>query len=236
MAWLSDEQYLLMQDTKDKKITARSSRHTRTHCGKGGRVKFPSDYLSKKELKAMNGKCETYRMNSPISWDEFKSYPEEHQKTYIQLLRKKWNVPDTYIAEMFGVHPQTMGRWFKCLGLNKGIGKGAKVWDKEGFLAWRSGAKGEAVAASEVLIEESVVDPVEVPVAEESTDTVAKEAVEEPVIGETEAYCEFTSASCAVPHTGSMSFDGNIHDILRTIRNLLDGQDLHLTVTWNLSK
>ena len=77
MAWMSDEKYELMQDTRDKAITARSARSTRTHCGKGGAVKFPSDNLTKKEREAMNGKCETYRMNDPMTWEQFKAMPDD---------------------------------------------------------------------------------------------------------------------------------------------------------------
>ena len=72
MAWLPDEQYVLREDTREKAITARSARHTRTHCGKGGAVKFPSDYLSKKELKAMNGETKSYNITrSSILFHKF---------------------------------------------------------------------------------------------------------------------------------------------------------------------
>lgn len=46
MAWYSDEEYAYRQDCKEKAITARSARYKRTHCGKGGAVKFPSDYMT----------------------------------------------------------------------------------------------------------------------------------------------------------------------------------------------
>ena len=48
---MKDEEYLFRQDSRDKALTARSARHKRTHCGKGGRVKLPSDYMTKKELE-----------------------------------------------------------------------------------------------------------------------------------------------------------------------------------------
>lgn len=232
MAWMSDEQYLLFQDTKDKKSTAQSARHTRTHCGKGGVVKFPSDYLSKKELKAMNGPVETYRMNSPITWEEFKSYPDEHKKTYIQLLRKKYNVPDTYIAEMFGVGNRTLINWFRCLGLLKGQGNGVKKWDKEGFLAWRAGAP-DAVKPSETPVEEEVEVMDEGATKDECMDILeeAKEAIEEIENG-----IECSETHCAVPRNGQMHFEGNIHDILRTISSLLGNSNVGLTVSWHVKE
>ena len=48
MAWMDEYEWDFVKDSMDKKNIARSASHTRTHCGKGGAVKFPSDYLSKK--------------------------------------------------------------------------------------------------------------------------------------------------------------------------------------------
>ena len=84
---MKDETYVFIQDVKEKKTTARSARHTRTHCGRGGRVRLPSDNLSKKELMKMSGECKSYRLNSPMSWDEFKAMPDDIKITYIKLLR-----------------------------------------------------------------------------------------------------------------------------------------------------
>lgn len=45
---MKDETYSYISDVKEKGITARSARNRRTHTGKGGKVRFPSDSLSKK--------------------------------------------------------------------------------------------------------------------------------------------------------------------------------------------
>ena len=67
MALLPDEQYVMISDSIEKKKIARSSHNRKTHCGKSGRVKFPSDYLSKKELKAMNSDVKSYNLNRPMT-------------------------------------------------------------------------------------------------------------------------------------------------------------------------
>lgn len=159
MAWMSDEAYDFVTDSRDKKNIARSARNTRTHCGKGGAVKFPSDYMSAKELKSMNGECKSYRLNSPMKWDEFKAMPDDLKVVYINALRQKYNVPDKEIAEMLGVDARgTLYRWFKCLGLNKGYGSGnkTKTWNQEGWVAWLHGLPANAVKDSETPIEEEV--------------------------------------------------------------------------------
>lgn len=127
MTWMSDERHFLMQDTKEKKVTARSARHTRTHNGKGGPVKFPSDYLTKKELKAMSGECIKYAsLKVPMSWDEFKALPNDLKKEYITSIRDRFDAPDKYIAEMLGVSCHTLGLHLRDIGL--GVGKKWRSW------------------------------------------------------------------------------------------------------------
>lgn len=53
---MKDETYLFHSDCRDKKNVARSARNKRTHNGKSGGVKFPSDYMTKKEVGLMTRK------------------------------------------------------------------------------------------------------------------------------------------------------------------------------------
>lgn len=151
MARLPDEQWAMIEDSIDKKRTAASAFKQRTHCGKGGRVKFPSDNLSKKELKAMSGECKSYRLNDPMSWDEFKSMPDDLKVTYINGIRERFGAPDKYIAEMFGISQGQLGLYLHDLKLEAN----AKVesWEKESFLAWRSGADTTLVKENEPEVE-----------------------------------------------------------------------------------
>ena len=80
---MDDEKFVFYEDVREKKTISRGSRYKRTHAGKGGRVKLPSDYLSNKELKAMNGEVKSYHLNSPMLWSEFKSMPDDIQVLYI---------------------------------------------------------------------------------------------------------------------------------------------------------
>lgn len=142
MAWMSEAEYELKQDCRDKKITARSARSTRTHCGKRGAVKFPSDYLTKKEREAMNGECKSYRLNDPISWKEFKTWPDEYKKMYIKAVRNKYKTPDKELGKAMGVVQQTFARHIKELGLSlgKAAGSNARKWkgsaDERAFREW----------------------------------------------------------------------------------------------------
>ena len=93
MALLPDEQYVMISDSIEKKKIARSSHNRKAHCGKGGRVKFPSDYLSKKELKAMNSDVKSYNLNRPMTWGEFRSMPQDLQIMYIKSFAMNLEFP-----------------------------------------------------------------------------------------------------------------------------------------------
>lgn len=121
MSEISD---MLREECADRKRTARGAFNKKTHNGKGGRVKFPSDYLSKKEKEKMNGEVKTFKMNQPISWEEFKTYPDDIKRQYIRALRMRFQVPDKLIAEMMGVPKSTFGLWMQTL--NMAVGKGHK--------------------------------------------------------------------------------------------------------------
>lgn len=161
---MTDEKFEFIKDCREKKHTARSARNARTHCGKGGAVKFPSDSMTKKEREAMNGKCVSYRMNSPIAWEEFKTWPKEHQETYIKLLRKKYGVPDKYIAEMMGVNRPQFCKLIVSIGLGQGKSAGGTLrsgkWDQEGFYAWCGRVKASNAPIEVPLVE--IRDEVEV--------------------------------------------------------------------------
>ena len=250
---MDDVRYDFFEDCKDKKIAARSARNKKTHTGKGGQVRLPSDHLTKKEREAMNGECKRYRMNDPITWDEFKYWPKEHQETYIKLLRKKFNVPLSNICEMMGIHRGSLSAYVKHNKLNVGdVPRGHYEWDQEGFLAWRSGAKDGVVQHSKTPVDISeedelvaVNDEPDINIPENDADHLLEEAESEEIeiktedsdiivtygMGETETSCETRTV---IPSCGEMTFQGNVDDILRTISKLLDGRQVRLEVEWEV--
>lgn len=146
---MNDERYSFVEDVRDKKRIASGAHHKRTHCGKGGAVKLPSDFLSKKELKAMNGEVKSYRLNSPMTWSEFKAAPDDIKITYIKALRNRFGVPDNKIAEMMGVHKVTVCKEVNRLGIAHGTDRSRRKWDKDGFEAWMCRDKADAMDCCE---------------------------------------------------------------------------------------
>ena len=133
---MTDEKYTFITDVAEKKRIARGAFNKRTHNGKGGKVRFPSDYLSNKERNKMNGEIREYRMNSPITYAEFKKYPDELKKKYIQRLRDMFDVPDKDIAEMMGVNAKTLATALAKIDARGGR-RGKRKADYVAFEKWK---------------------------------------------------------------------------------------------------
>ena len=146
---MNDEKYVFITDCADKKRTARGIHNKRTHNGKGGKVLFPSDYLTRKEREAMNGEVKTYVLNRPMRWKEFKMLPDDVRREYIENLQKRFDVQQKDLAAMFGVSVQTVGLETKKLGIKFPHRGGWANTNNGGFRAF--------------CAEEPKADPVEAP-------------------------------------------------------------------------
>lgn len=83
MSRLTDEQRDFMNDSREKKRIAWGSRNKRSHCGKSGGIRFPSDSLTKKERAAMDGEVITYQLSEVLTDEEFNRLPDDIKKLYI---------------------------------------------------------------------------------------------------------------------------------------------------------
>ena len=128
---------MFYDECADRKRTARGVFNKKTHNGKRGGVKFPSDYLSKKEKNKMNGEIKVYKMNEPITYAEFKKYPDDLKKQYVNNLREKFDVSDTAIAEMMGVNNKTLNKLLNSINASGGR-RGNRKADCEGFEKWKN--------------------------------------------------------------------------------------------------
>lgn len=194
---MDDERFVFYQDLREKKAAARSSHNRRTHNGKGGSVKFPSDYLSKKELQAMNGEVKSYRLKDPMTWAEFKALPDDLKVSYIRALRQKYSVLDARIAEMFGVSPYSVSVMFNRLGISGEKVKGSKGFDAEGWYAWRNGIQSPKA-----------------PVADEQP---------EPIPQIVEEAADRTDEGNITPCSGQMTFVGTADAALKMVSQILGG-------------
>lgn len=226
---MKDEEYLFISDVIDKKVTARSARNARTHNGKGGRVKLPSDYLSKKEIKAMSGECKSWRLNAPMTWEEFKGMPEDIQISYIKALRAKYNAPISAMAKMMDVDRGCLSKHLSGLGFEKQTTTRRKL-DKMGFMEWCYGMPKQ----EEEPAEETVAEEVEqVPEGREETPVQEEAPAFVPFVDEKQLK-KIALPQKAIPTTGTMTFEGDAEDVLKSINALLGGAKVLLSVKWDV--
>lgn len=199
---MTDEKYSYIQDVKDKKFTARSARNKRTHNGKGGRVKFPSDYMTQKEIKAMSGEVKSYRLNKPMSWSEFKAMPDDIKVSYINLIRQKYNAPDSHICKMMGTNTCSFSQEMHRLGIPS-TRKSSKKWDKEGFYAWVVAMPKEEPAEETQIPEFKPLEDLSV---------LRKEPVR--------------------PIRGTLDYEGTVEDIFFALNKIVGNGNVRMTISW----
>ena len=266
MALMPDEQYVMISDSIEKKKIAHSSHNRKTHCGKGGRVKFPSDYLSKKELKAMNGDVKSYNLNKPMSWEEFRRMPQDLQIMYIKKLRNEFGVPDIVLSKAMGVCKSSFSKAMRDLNLSLGKSAGAtgKKWlnsEKSSKFSeyWNKFSKKD-----ESIKEESVEDATEVESTKEANisktfaqigtyvteNNSSTNITNDPVtIPEPSKNCclshdldEYAISSTnepshiTIPTGGRLSFDCKFDDAVKVLESILSGTNVRLNVDWIVVK
>lgn len=205
---MTDEKFTFIEDLRDKKKTATGAYHKRTHCGKGGAVKFPSDFMTKKEIAAMNGEVKSYKLNGPMTWAEFKAMPDDIKIVYIKALREKFDVADTKIALMLGVGQKTVSNETRRLGIPS-TSKGKQKWDVDSWTAWLNGVPKKEEVPKETL---PIVEP-----------DVPKPASEEVI---------YEPPKMFAPESGELTFTGKSTDALATVALLLGEANVRLNVTW----
>lgn len=218
---MTDEKFVFVQDVIEKKQTARSAWNRNK--GKYRTVKLPSDFMTRKEREAMSGEVKSYRLNDPMSWEEFKAMPDDIMISYIKLIRERFGASDTAIANMMGCPQQTFSRYARALGLGTGRGQERKKWDKEGFLMWCHGVPVQHTAATEEaeVRSEERMEETEVRTEESSVDRYTTDI---PVY----------KVKKSIPFYGMLKFEGYVEEALKTISDTLGGAKVRLSVTWEI--
>lgn len=204
---MNDEKYVFITDCAEKKRTARGIHNKRTHAGKGGKVIFPSDYLTRKEREAMNGEIKTYALNRPMRWKEFKLLPDDVRREYIENLQKRFDVQQKDLAAMFGVSVKTVGLETKKLGIKFPHRGGWANTNNGGFRAF--------------CAEEPKADPVEAPTETKPSEEV--KALDAPPV-----------QNRGAPKSGSLCFENTTTtEALNLVYSVLGSVSMaKLSVSW----
>ena len=227
---MTDVEYTLAETNRERSIIKRSA-----YCKKGGskskKCKLPHEYLTRKELEAMNGECRNYQLRKVYSWEEFLKMPAYVQVDYINHYIEKFNVGMTVLAtHLFGTCRTSLYMYCKKHNL---LGQ---IQEKKG----RPCTRREVEALKEYVAREKNPDNeyseaaaiTQVPAESE---TVNEPAVEEvvivpsiPVAAETKTITKDEHHSVFKARYDTDAFD---LDVLSEINNLFAGRKIDVFIS-----
>ena len=162
---LNDFDYDVMQ----KKRLVASARHR--VCGsKSRRCTLPSDLLTAAQLRRRNGPVSTYKLDAPMTWEQFTSMPRDLQQKYLTDLRDLYQATDGMLGQMFHVHPITIGKHRNELGvapLAKRLSSRGKATAEARWKAFCNGVVGGDSAEDPEAKEDTAETETTEPVAQE---------------------------------------------------------------------
>ena len=161
---MTDEVYTLVERNRELKGAASGARH-RVSGSRTSYVGLPSDHLTPAQLRKKNGPIVTLRLDSPMSYAEFRALNTEHQKMYIEHLTTRYDASRGMLAEMLGISTATLDRRLSELHIRH-----RKVGHRVSFdnlARWRA-FLGETADSSNTTEEESCPESILSTTEEES--------------------------------------------------------------------
>lgn len=99
---MNDAEYIFQSESKEKKRIGSNVRY-RANRGGSRKCSLPSDNLTPKQWKKMNGEVEMIKLNEKMDWDIFKNLTRGLQREYMQNMTEKYGARQIDIAEMLNV-------------------------------------------------------------------------------------------------------------------------------------
>ena len=102
---------------------------------------MPSDYMTKKERDKMNGEVQSYNLNCPMKWAQFKQMPDDIKREYLSSIMSKYNPQQAALAEMFGISRNMVCNMFRELGIPfRGNVSAVRTGRNDAFWIWVNSA------------------------------------------------------------------------------------------------
>lgn len=86
---------------------------------------LPNDGLTLKEVREINGTPTSYKLNEPVQWADFRAWPEDIQREYLDGLQRKYRVGLNEIARMMGAREASFADWKTANGIKSLFRAGA---------------------------------------------------------------------------------------------------------------
>lgn len=128
-------------DAMQKKRLARNKFRNAKY--KHGGCHLPHEDLTPAQIKRRNGPMMTYNLNLPMSWDIFKTMPQDLQQQYLDSLHTRFGVGPSDLAKyLFCRTPSNLHTSTKAMGLT--VAKRDEHRDIDAFTAWLRKADEDA--------------------------------------------------------------------------------------------
>lgn len=213
---MTDEKFVFVSEVKDKKRTARSANNKIRGAGHRS-VKMPSDYLTEKERKALNGEVKSYNLKQPMTWAAYKALPDDIRREYITRLHRLYRASNNSLAGMFGVTATTVFRELERLGIES-LGKGNRVLPE-----WQNFVKYGTPETTKVaeLIPEPIREKLQRYEEEHPPAVIAPS-------GET--------SENVIPDVGDIRIKGNVKTVGKTLELLLGDRKMSFRISWEVAE
>lgn len=224
---MNDYEYTFKEDVKEKKSLVASARHKKNG-SKSKKVTLPSDGMTRKQWERKNGEVTTVKMNQPMTYEEFKSIPEDLQERYLACLVDGYRVTSKHLAEMLGTDHRTLRSYIRNHGFDKiHFRKGAVHLTEEEQADW-----DEFLSRRDISKEESIVEPLVGYIQErdiieepEEPNDISEESVDEED-DFTETLNIFTEALNI--NSIHLNFEGNLDiSVISTFLKIAIGEKVH---------
>lgn len=115
---MTDERFVFTQDVRERSKMKTGAFHKKNG-SKSKKCTLPSDYLTARQKKKLNGECETLKLNEPFrDWKQFKKYAVSMKTAYLDNLVHNYGAKQKDVADMFGVTVNTVYIHCKEIGFS----------------------------------------------------------------------------------------------------------------------
>lgn len=151
------------ENLQKKRVAAGAARMKRG--SKSKKCTLLSDYLTPAQLKAKNGEVKTMNMNQPVCWQDFKDWPADIQKEYIEVRMREFNCTMTGLAHIFNVDVTLLRRLLVKINYDMShfnVGRKMTKENRAKMMAWINTYREQVTEAPVKLVTkvaEAVAEP-----------------------------------------------------------------------------
>ncbi len=117
---------IFSEEVSQRAGLARNARH-KIGGSKSKKCPMSTDRMTQRQWEKRNGEVNTYRLTKPMSWAEFKAYPEDLQKEYLSSLVNTYGANLTTLGAMFGITAATVKEFVDKRGYDFGFKAGHRM-------------------------------------------------------------------------------------------------------------